>query len=30
MQGVILPGQRRVEIEEFDRPDPGPGQVLVE
>ncbi len=30
MQGVILPGQERVEIEEFERPDPGPGQVLVE
>ena len=30
MQGVILPGQGRVEIEEFERPDPGPGQVLVE
>ena len=29
MQGVILPGQARVEIEEFDRPEPGPGQVLV-
>jgi threonine dehydrogenase-like Zn-dependent dehydrogenase len=30
MQGVILPGQERVEIEEFDRPEPGSGQVLVE
>ena len=30
MRGVILPGQERVEIEEFDRPEPGPGQVLVE
>ena len=30
MQGVILPGQERVEIKEFDRPDPGPGQVLVQ
>jgi threonine dehydrogenase-like Zn-dependent dehydrogenase len=30
MQGVILPGQERVEIKEFERPDPGPGQVLVQ
>ncbi len=29
MQGVILPGQERVEIEEFDVPEPGYGQVLV-
>ncbi|MGH3146756.1 MAG: alcohol dehydrogenase catalytic domain-containing protein, partial [Rubrobacter sp.] len=29
MRGVILPGQRRAEIEEFDRPEPGHGQVLV-
>ena len=29
MRGVILPGQERVEIEEFDSPEPGPGQVLV-
>jgi threonine dehydrogenase-like Zn-dependent dehydrogenase len=29
MRGVILPGQDRVEIEEFDRPEPGSGQVLV-
>ncbi|MDQ4128763.1 MAG: zinc-binding dehydrogenase [Actinomycetota bacterium] len=30
MRGVILPGQARVEIGEFDRPEPGAGQVLVE
>src|SRR5919107_2735523 len=30
MQGVILPGRERVEIKEFDRPDPDPGQVLVQ
>jgi threonine dehydrogenase-like Zn-dependent dehydrogenase len=30
MQGVILPGKERVEIKEFDRPDPDPGQVLVQ
>ena len=29
MRGVILPGQERVEIGEFDRPEPGHGQVLV-
>jgi threonine dehydrogenase-like Zn-dependent dehydrogenase len=29
MQGVILPGHERVEIGQFDRPDPGHGQVLV-
>ena len=29
MQGVILPGQERVEIGEFDVPEPGPGQALV-
>ncbi len=29
MRGVILPGQARVEIGEFDRPEPGAGQVLV-
>jgi threonine dehydrogenase-like Zn-dependent dehydrogenase len=30
MRGVLLPGQARVEIEEFGRPEPGAGQVLVE
>lgn len=30
MRGVILPGQARGEIEEFDRPEPGACQVLVE
>ncbi len=29
MQGVLLPGQRRVEFKEFDVPEPGHGQVLV-
>ena len=29
MQGVILPGQERVEIEQFDVPEPGQGQVLI-
>ncbi len=29
MQGVLLPGQRRVEIKEFDVPEPGHGQVLI-
>ncbi len=29
MQGVLLPGQRRVEFKEFPVPEPGHGQVLV-
>ncbi|MDQ3437225.1 MAG: zinc-binding dehydrogenase [Actinomycetota bacterium] len=29
MRGVILPGRERVELKEFDRPEPGHGQVLV-
>jgi threonine dehydrogenase-like Zn-dependent dehydrogenase len=29
MQGVILPGQEQVELEEFDVPEPGHGQVLI-
>ena len=29
MQGVILPGSRRLEIREFPVPEPGPGQALV-
>ena len=29
MQGVLLPGQRRVEFKEFDVPAPGHGQVLI-
>lgn len=29
MQGVLLPGGRRVEFKEFDVPEPGHGQVLV-
>lgn len=30
MQGVILPGQRNVEIREFPVPEPGHGQVLIQ
>lgn len=29
MPGVVLPGERRLEIREFPIPAPGPGQVLV-
>ena len=29
MQGVLLPGGRRVEFKEFDVPEPGHGQVLI-
>ncbi len=29
MRGVLLPGGRRVELREFDVPEPGYGQVLV-
>jgi len=29
MKGVLLPGQRRVEMREFPVPEPGHGQVLV-
>lgn len=29
MQGAILPGQERVNLEEFDVPEPGYGQALV-
>jgi threonine dehydrogenase-like Zn-dependent dehydrogenase len=29
MQGVYLPGERRLELREVERPAPGPGQVLV-
>jgi threonine dehydrogenase-like Zn-dependent dehydrogenase len=29
MRGVVLPGDQRVEISEFSRPEPGAGQVLV-
>jgi threonine dehydrogenase-like Zn-dependent dehydrogenase len=29
LRGVILPGQERLELREFDRPEPGHGQVLV-
>jgi threonine dehydrogenase-like Zn-dependent dehydrogenase len=29
MQGVLLPGARRVEFKEFDVPTPGHGQVLI-
>ena len=30
MRGVILPGQRRVEIRELRQPEPGHGQVLIQ
>jgi threonine dehydrogenase-like Zn-dependent dehydrogenase len=30
MKGVLLPGQRRVEMKEFPVPEPGHGQVLVQ
>ena len=30
MTGVVLPGNSTVEFREFDIPEPGPGQVLVE
>ena len=29
MRAVILPGREQVELKEFDRPEPGHGQVLV-
>ena len=29
MTGVVLPGDRRLELWEFPVPEPGPGQVLV-
>jgi 2-desacetyl-2-hydroxyethyl bacteriochlorophyllide A dehydrogenase len=29
MPGVVLPGERRLEIRDFAIPEPGPGQVLV-
>jgi D-arabinose 1-dehydrogenase-like Zn-dependent alcohol dehydrogenase len=29
LRGAILPGQERVELREFDRPEPGHRQVLV-
>jgi D-arabinose 1-dehydrogenase-like Zn-dependent alcohol dehydrogenase len=29
LRGAMLPGQERVELREFDRPEPGHGQVLV-
>ena len=29
MPGVVLPGDRRLEIREYPVPEPGPGQVLV-
>ena len=29
MQGVVLPGGRRVELHQYDVPEPGQGQVLV-
>ena len=29
MRGVLLPGGRKVEIKEYDVPEPGHGQVLI-
>jgi hypothetical protein len=29
MTGVVLPGDRRLELREFPMPEPGYGQVLV-
>lgn len=29
MPGVVLPGERRLEVRQFPIPEPGPGQVLV-
>jgi threonine dehydrogenase-like Zn-dependent dehydrogenase len=29
LRGSILPGRERVELREFDRPEPGRGQALV-
>ncbi len=29
MPGVVLPGGRRVELREFEVPEPGPGQVVI-
>ena len=30
MRGVVLPGDRRVEILDFPDPTPGPGEVVLE
>jgi threonine dehydrogenase-like Zn-dependent dehydrogenase len=29
MKGVVLPGSRRLEMREYQVPDPGPGEVLI-
>lgn len=29
MKGVVFPGDRRVEVREFPKPEPGPGEVVV-
>src|SRR5947199_138904 len=29
MTGVVLPGERRVDMRAFGVPEPGPGQVLI-
>jgi threonine dehydrogenase-like Zn-dependent dehydrogenase len=29
MKGVIFPGDRRAEVREFPKPEPGPGEVVV-
>jgi threonine dehydrogenase-like Zn-dependent dehydrogenase len=30
MRGVVLPGDRRAEVRDFARPEPGPGEVVVQ
>ena len=30
MKGVVYLGESEVEVREFPKPDPGPGQVLLE
>ena len=29
MKGVVFPGDRKTEVREFPKPEPGPGQVVV-
>ena len=30
MKGVVYLGESEVEVREFDQPEPGPGQVVIE
>lgn len=30
MKGVVFPGDRRAEVREFEKPEPGPGEVVVQ